>query len=91
MSMVRPKLNGPFLCGIMDSHCSSRGIETLNGRFPTMWKFGGSGRYGRGEYTLEVHPVHLVYSYLIVNASISASTWQPPIVVIFFFIMHVGR
>ena len=42
VSWDRPKLKGPCLFGIMESHCRSRGMETLKGRFPMMWKLGGS-------------------------------------------------
>jgi len=33
---VLPKVNGPALCGMASSHCRRRGIDTLNGRFPTI-------------------------------------------------------
>jgi len=33
---VLPKVKGPALCGMASSHCSRRGIDTLNGRFPTI-------------------------------------------------------
>ena len=33
---VRPYLKGPSLFGIAFSHCISKGIETENGRLPTI-------------------------------------------------------
>lgn len=48
VSCERPKEKGPSLLGIMDSHWSSKGMETLKGRLPMMWKLGGSGVGGGG-------------------------------------------
>lgn len=45
---VLPKVKGPALCGMASSHCSRRGIDTLNGRFPTIRTPGISADYNTG-------------------------------------------
>ncbi len=42
MSCVRPRLKGPVLVAIRESHFRRRGMDTLKGRLPIRWKLGGS-------------------------------------------------
>ena len=42
VSLVRPKAKGPVLLAMCSSHLMMSGVDTLKGRFPMMWRFGGS-------------------------------------------------